>query len=242
MGGDRAVEPVCFALDGLGQPAKLLSLIGGDLGRPVVESREPLVQPPDPAVLKPEAALGHAFQKCSVVADDQGGAPAGAELGLQGLDGEDVEVVGRLVQQEHIWLLGEGAGQCRPPRLAAGESGRAALRVETEVVQSRFGLMRFGAARSRIGQQGLALDLRLLGQEHHSRRGRQKAIAGVGLDHAGQDPHEGRLASPVSAHQAGANPRFQGQVDAVEQLARPVGQPHPLEGYHRRAGVHCGAS
>jgi hypothetical protein len=57
------------------------------------------------------------------------------ELLLEPLDRRHVEVVRRLVQQQHVWLPGEGAAERGARQLAAGERVEAALEVgigETE--------------------------------------------------------------------------------------------------------------
>ena len=118
-GGDAAQQPVLFLLQLLVQSARFVRFLGDDLLGPLVKMGEALVEAADLAVVEPEAALGDPFQEGAVVADDQGGATAGLQLLFQGLDGQDVEVVGRLVEQKNVGVFGEGAGQGRPAGLAA---------------------------------------------------------------------------------------------------------------------------
>ena len=97
-----------------------------------------------------------------------------------------------------------------------------------------------GSAPPAVGvvEQGLAGDVRLL---RHDRRcavpGWTNALAGVGLDLAGHDAHQGRLAGAVAADQAGAGARLERQVDAVEQLHRPVRQADVVQSEDGRAGA-----
>jgi hypothetical protein len=65
--------------------------------------------------------LGDAVQEGAIVGDDQGGAAGRDEFLFEQFDGEDVDVVGRLVEQEQVRLLGEGLGQGGAAGLAAGE-------------------------------------------------------------------------------------------------------------------------
>jgi hypothetical protein len=105
--------------------------------------------------------LGDAVQEGAVVADDQGGAAGGGISSSSNLDGEDVQVVGRLVEQQHVGLLGEGLGQGG----AAGFAAREALvpfGIEAEGLQGGLGLVVLGAAGGAVVQQGVAGDLRLL--------------------------------------------------------------------------------
>ena len=110
-GGDAAQHPVIFLLDLLVEAPSLVGLLIGDLFAPLVKSSEALVEAADLAVFQPETALGDPLKKSAVVADDQGGAAAGGQLGLQCLDRENVHMVGRLVEHQHVGLFGKGAGQ-----------------------------------------------------------------------------------------------------------------------------------
>jgi hypothetical protein len=242
LGGDRAIEPIGLALDGFVQPPQGLGLIGGDLVGPGVEIGEALVQPPDPAVLQPERALGGALQERPIVADDQRRGSAGPQLGLQRLDGEDVQVIGGLVQQQHVRPFGEGPRQRGAAALAAREPQRRALWVEIEQLQHGLGLVGQGAARCGVVEQGRALDTGFLAQQGHAQAGCQETVAAVRLDLARQNAQQGRLAGSVAADQAGAHPGLQAEVDAVEQHARAVGQPHVLQCDQGRPGVQWSGS
>ncbi len=94
--------------------------------------------------------------------------------------------------------------------------------------------MRRRAAAGCVGQQGRAGDDRLLRHPHDARARRQRPLAAVRLDLAGQDPQQRRLPRPVAPDQAGAPPRLQRQVHAIEQQDRPVLEPHVLQGEDRR--------
>ncbi len=164
------------------------------------------------------------------MADDQGRRAGGGQLLLQGLDGQDVQVVGGLVEQDDVGVLGEGAGQRRAADLAAGEALGGLFGVETEIGEPCLSLVVLGAAGRGVVEQGRAGDLRLLWHEGDAGPRRDVALAAVRLDLAGQDAQQRRLAGAVAAHQAGADPRIEGQVDAVEQHQRTVGEPDVLQG------------
>jgi hypothetical protein len=233
---DAAEQPMLLALEGPVQAPGLLRLGCGDLLGPGVEVGVALVEPADRPVLQPEGLGGDPLQEGAVVADDQGRGAGGGELGLENFDGQDVEVVGGFVQQEDVGLFGEGPRQGGAPDLAAGEAPRRLVATQPEDFQGRLGFMRRGAARDGVVQQGLAGDLGFLRRIGDPRPRRDRALAAVRLGLACQDPQQRRLAGAVAAHQAGAAPGVQPQVDAVEQHQGPVGQADILEGEDR--GLH----
>jgi hypothetical protein len=159
------------------------------------------------------------------------------QLLFQRLDREDVQVVGRLVQQQHVGLFGEGARQGGAALLATRQALCALLGIQAEVSQGGLSLVVLGAAGGAVVQQGVAGDLRLLTDEDDLGAGLHRALAAVGLDAlVGQDLQQCALARAVAADQAGAHARLQGQVDAVEQGLGAVGETDILEGENRRAG------
>jgi hypothetical protein len=79
------------------------------------------------------------------VADDDQRAALRRERRLQPLDGGEVEVVGRLVEQEDVRLRRQHAGERRTPRLAAGQVRRVLLAGETELLQHVARLVRIVA-------------------------------------------------------------------------------------------------
>ena len=65
---------------------------------------------------------------------DQAAAPAGEVL-LEALDGRQVEMIGRLVEQEHVGLADQDAGEVDPPHRAGGKIRDASGRVDLEAVE-----------------------------------------------------------------------------------------------------------
>ena len=81
--------------------------------------------------------IGDALDQVAVVGDDHQGAGPGVEEVLQLLEGVDVEIVGGLVEKQHVRLGHEHAGQLQAAALAAGEvahGGALALRGEAETL------------------------------------------------------------------------------------------------------------
>ena len=170
------------------------------------------------------------------MADHQDGEAGGLELVFEGFDGEDVEVVGRLVQQQQVRLFGEGASEVGAARLAAGEALCGLFGVQAEGLQPLVGGPGIGAARGRVIAQGRADDGGLLRDIGEASAGLQRAFARVRLDQAHDQPHQSGLARAVPADQAGVLARLDGQVDAVEQGERAVLQADVAEGNERGAG------
>ena len=65
--------------------------------------------------------LGHLVQEVAVMGNGQDGALESLDVSLQPLDTVQVQMVGRLVQQEDVSLLQQKAGQVYTGLLAAGE-------------------------------------------------------------------------------------------------------------------------
>ena len=80
-----------------------------------------------PAVLEVDDLLGDAVQETPVVRDDEIGPARAREVVLQELDGVEVEMVRRLVEQQDVGVRQDRAGEHRAVLLAARElaSGRA---------------------------------------------------------------------------------------------------------------------
>ena len=173
------------------------------------------------------------------MADDQESGAAGEEALFEDFDGEDVEVVGGLVQQDDVRIEGEGPGQGRAPALAAREAGGSLGGIETEGLEGRFGLVPGGAAGSRVVGESRTGHGRLLLDHDDAQTRRNRPFALIGRNGAGQNAHQGRLAGPVAADQAGADARLQPDIDTVEHQIGPVGETDILESEHR--GGHGGA-
>ncbi len=90
--------------------------------------------------------IGHTVQEGAVVADHQQGEPGLDQLVFQQLDGEDVEVVGRFVQQQDFRLFGKCLGQSRAADFTARQSLCGFFGVQAEGGQPAFGRPAFGCA------------------------------------------------------------------------------------------------
>ena len=155
LGDDLAVELVLVAL-----------LFGEHLVAPVLEIGEAALDPARLAAIEPDRAARQVGQKPPVVADHHQRGAAAVELALQPFDGGEVEMVGRLVEQQDVRLRRQHARQRGAARLAAGQVGRVFAAVEAELLQQLAGLMRAvvrAEAGFDIGQRGRSVaEIRLL--------------------------------------------------------------------------------
>ena len=172
------------------------------------------------------------------MADDQQGEPGLDQLVLQQFDGQDVEVVGRLVQQQQVGLFGEGLGQGGATGLAAGQALRGFFGVQTEGGQPALGRPGLGLAGRGVVQKGFAGDVRFLRHIGETDGGLDRTVAAVGLDQAHDHLHQGGLAGAVAADEGRAAARFDREVDAVEEGALAVLKADVLECDEGGSGCH----
>ena len=161
----------------------------------------------------------------SIVADHDKRGAAGVKRPLQPFDGGQIEMVGRLVEEENIRRRGQDPRQRRAPRLAAGQLAGLFAASQPELFQHRArGVV--AVARPQSGfdireRRGEAGEIRLLGQIAHQRSRLYENRAAVGLDQAGRHLQQRRFAGAVAPDQAdplaGADRQF-----GVGQKRRPA--------------------
>ena len=130
------------------------------------------------------------------------------QLVLQPFDGRQIEMVGRLVEQQHVGRGRQHARERGAARLAAREVRGILAAVEAELFEQiarRVGIVAGPEAGLDIGERrGEAGEVRLLRQVAHGGAGLHEARAAVGLDQPGGDLEQRRLARAVAADQADA--------------------------------------
>ncbi len=139
------------------------------------------------------------------MADDDQRAAAAAEFAFQPLDGGEIEVVGRLVQQQDIGRGRQHPRQRGAAGFAAGDMRGIFVAAQPKLLQDVAGLIMVVAGRKAcfdIGQRGSeAGKIRLLRQVADGRTRLHEAAAAVGLDQAGRDLEQRRFAGAVAADQ-----------------------------------------
>ena len=142
------------------------------------------------------------------MADDDERAAAAVEFAFQPFDGGEIEMVGRLVQQQDIGRGRQHVRQRRAAGFAAGEMRGVFVAVKPELLEQIAGLVVVVARAETgldIGQRGgKARKIGLLRQIADGRAGLHEAAAAVGLDQAGRDLQQRRFAGAVAADQADA--------------------------------------
>src|SRR6188472_3814759 len=129
------MAPTLVRADELGEAlvADAVRLVGGRselLVAPRLVLCEVALEPPNLAVaLERQHVGGDAVEEPAVVADDDGAAGEALEPGLERPQRVDVEVVRRLVEQQHVAAALEKLGQVHPVALAARQVADALLLV-----------------------------------------------------------------------------------------------------------------
>ena len=141
------------------EPAKLDRQLGVELLRrprfllvdplgPGVEAAEADLGAAQLGPVEPQAALRQALQEGAVVADDDESALEALQPVLEPFDRAEVEMVGWLVEQQHVGRLGECADDCRPPPFAAAGGRGGPVEVDADLVGHRRGFVRLRGAGS----------------------------------------------------------------------------------------------
>ena len=170
--------------------------------------------------------------------DDERARPAVEEV-LELLEGVDVQVVGRLIEQQHVRLGHEHAGQLQAAALAAGEvadEGALPLGGEAESLSQLRGrelllaqLHVGGHVLDGVDEAAVAVEVvELLAQPAQPHRLALDALARGQRVRSGEHAQKRRLAGAVDADQADALARAQPPGQVVDQRA-------PVRGLH--AGV-----
>jgi hypothetical protein len=123
-------------------------------------------------------------------------------MAFQPLDGDEVEVVGRLVEQQDVGLHAEHADERRPPRLASGHVRRVRFGVKPEVGHHGAGGVRIvmlaQALEHIVADRGVARQVGLLRQEREARGRLLETGSAIRDGVARSDAQQRRLARPVA--------------------------------------------
>ena len=168
----------------------------------------------EPALVEVDDLLGHPVEKVAVVADQEQGAGVAAQIVLEPEAGLEIEMVGRLVEQQQVGLGEQHRRERHPHPPAAGEAGQRPLLgglVEAQAGQDRARPRRRGV-RADVGEPGLDLGDRApdrgrvsAARSRRARSGSASSTASRGVALAARrllrDPADARAAP--QAHLAG---------------------------------------
>ena len=152
-GGDAVAQPVLLHRDLAAELVLFAFLLFEDRVAPRLETGKTLVERAGDAAVEPYGRAREAFEQPAVMADQH---DAGAHLGqlaLQPLDAGQVEMIGRLVEQQDVGKRRQRAGQRGAARLAAGQRGGVFLAGQAEFLEQiqRAVAIRRSAAASEPG-------------------------------------------------------------------------------------------
>ncbi len=207
-GGDAIAQPVLLHGDLAAHLVPVGFLLFQHLVAPGLELREPLVEHAGDAAIKPDGGARQAFQQAAVMADDDNARTQAGEFAFKPLDAGQVEVVGRLVQQQDVGFGRQHARQGGAASLPAGKLQRVLAAGQAELFKQKGRAVLVGsggvaqAGLDILQRCGVAGEVGFLRQVAYGRAGLREAAAGIRLDQVGGDAQQGGLARPVAADQA----------------------------------------
>ena len=196
----------------------------------------------DPAALDQPQGVRDQLDQVAVVADDDDRTRELVDRLDQGLAAVDVEMVGGLVEDQELGGVQAHQRQGEPGLLAAGQMaslGAGLILAEAEAGEPGAALLLALARpagldvleRALLGHQ--ILDL-VLGEEADLETAGADQLAGHGLQPAGDQLGEGRLAVAVAAEQRDAVVGVEAQGEAGQHGLLAIADPGALHGDHRR--------
>ncbi len=158
------------------------------------------------AAVEPDGLARKILQKSAVVADEHERRAQALELLLEPEDGRQIEMVCRLVEQQHVGARGEGARQSCTPRLAARKARGVFVAREAEFSEQQTSGMRIvertEARLDEVGCRREAREVRLLREIAQRYARLQKALAAIEIELARGDPEQRRLSRAVAPDEA----------------------------------------
>ena len=219
--GDAVAHPVLLGDDAPVELVPFGLLLLEDSVAPGLEGSEALLQPARRAAIEPDGRAGDVGQQALVVADQHEGGAGLGELLLQPFDRDQIEMIGRLVEQQHLGHRRQRAHQRRAARLPARQRGRPRRRIDAEFLHQRpraIGIVLLAeAGEDEIGDRREGGEIRLLLEIAHLGAGLREPAAAVRLDVAGGDLQQRRLARPVAPDQRDPFARGDRQFRPVEK-------------------------
>ena len=244
-GGDAVPDPMFFLGDAAFQLVALGLFLFQHLVAPRFEGCEGFFQPVGAAPVQPDGDARQIFQEAAVMADQHQRAATGFQFAFQPFNGGDVQVIGRLIQQQDVGPGRQGAGQRRAPRFAARQGGGIFRAVQTQMAEQVIGavgiVMQIQPRLDEFAGGSKARHVGFLRQVAHDGAGLDKHRAAVGFRQAGRDLHQGGLARAVAPHQADAVSHLDAEIGAVEQLLAAKGDGNVLQVQYGRHGALCAA-
>ena len=219
--GDTIAHPVLFH-DNLAVELVAVALFLFQHGvAPGLEIGKSSIQPTGDAAVQPQRRFGQVAQETPVMADQHHGGAQRGQFGFQPFDDGQIEMVGRLVEQQNVRLGCQGPRQSRAPGLAARQCAGVLIAGQAKFVEQveRAVMVVVGAhAGLDIGQRcRLDRHVRLLRQIAHGGVGLEKAQAAILFKLAGGDFQQRRFARSIAPDKAQALARSDAQAGPFQK-------------------------
>ena len=217
LGDDLAIELVLGDL-----------LLGQLLVAPGLERAEAQLDAARSAAVEPHRRARQVFQEAAVVADQHQRRALGGKRAFEPFDGGQIEMVGRLVEQQDVGRRRQHVRERGTPRLAARQLCRVLVAGKPELLQEiarLVGIIAGAQSGLHVGQRRrMAGEIGLLRQVADGGARLHEALAAVGLDQSRRDLEQRRLARAVAPDEADALSRRDGEIDPVEQRRAAEGE------------------
>ena len=159
---------------------------------PRLERAKALLKAACAAAIKPDRGAGQVGEQPLVMADERERRAARSEARLQPFDRDEIEVIGRLVEQQDVGFDVQHPDQGRPPRFAARETAGIGGGIEPKLGHHRsrrMGVVHFAQAGEHIVERGPeARNVGLLRQIGEARRRLDEARSPVRRRLSRSDP------------------------------------------------------
>ena len=209
---------------------------------PRLEPGKTLLDAAGLATVDPDGAPGEVGEKAPVVADQHQRRTQRFELVFQPFDGRQVEVVGRLVQQQDIGLGRQHASQRGAARLPARQRSRIFGAHQTELFEQILrpvGIVRTFKPRFDISERGReARQIGLLRQIADRSARLEESLTRIRFDGARRDLEKGGFSRPVAADQCDLVARRDGKLGPFQQRGAAHDEADRLQGEKRRGHLY----
>ena len=132
--GDAVTQPVFFHHDLAVELVLVAFFFRKHVVAPLLEGREALVDLANLTAIEPCSRTRQIRKKTPVMADDNERATTAGEFGFQPFDGGEIEMVGRLIEQQDVGRGCEHRCDRRAARFAAGEVRGVFLSCEAKLL------------------------------------------------------------------------------------------------------------
>ena len=175
---------------------------------PILKMAEMLPHQLGAATVKPDGLIGHIAQKAAVMADQNQGRINLPQRALKPFNGRQVEMIGRLVKQQHFRTSRHGFGQRDTATLATRHGGNIRRRLNMQIRDKLISALAVFIIHQPLQDKILSLLITgkagILRQIFDMNAGLHKTLAIIRLDQSGENFQQGRFARAIAPHQTNA--------------------------------------